>query len=380
MKNGLTRFILFSVATVSLYTIIQVANLAVTQPRRVTIGDLVQHTAYATLPASFTAQNMPIGLPMPTVSPVAQAVAPQIASAATALIPAPTVPTAIIPPTAVILPTATQTPVPLLKMTPVGGAVAASSAPVAEAPAAQLDAAQPAIADLSVAEPVVQAAAVGGCGTPSTNHYTLIPMEVANNQRPDSQHGDLNLGLRGYQPIAAAHEFVSYNGDSDAGAPQGAGLFADRRHAAITSVYQVRDWQWDCGGHGCAADWLTHYDVTLMGVATSPGEAIAVPSRGAEVYGGGYVAVVLYAEAKRLTVAYTRDGSVANGYTVHLENLCVDPNLLAQYWAGNAGGRHQLPGLRNGETVGTAASGEVLIAMRDRGTFMDPRSRNDWWR
>ncbi len=377
MKNALTQGLLFGVATVSLYMIIQVANLAVTQPRRVTIGDLVQETAYANLPTTFAAQNMSVGLP------VAQAIAtrPRIDATATVFVPAvPTVPPPTVPPTAVIPPTATQTPVPLLKITPIGESVSASSISVAEAPAAKLDAAQRTVADAPVvAEPVVQAAAVGGCGSHSTNSYTLIPMEAADNGRPDSQHGDLNLGLRGYQPSGAAHELVHYNGDSDAGAPQWAGLFADRRHAAITSVYQVRDWRWDCGGHGCAADWLTHYDVTLMGVATSPGEAISVPSRGAEVYGGGYVAVVLYAEASRLTVAYTRDGSVANGYTAHLENLCVDPNLLAQYWAGNAGGRHQLPGLRNGETVGTAASGEVLIAMRDRGTFMDPRSRNDWW-
>ncbi len=375
MKKYITQIFLFCVATVSLYTIIQIANLAATQPRNAAVAELALPVGYAYATVTPPVKNIPVGLDVPQLG-VSQMVAQQ---PTTVTEPSPTV-----PPTPTAVPMPTQTPVPLLKLTPIGeNRVAASSAPVQVAQAAAIDTASSPVADapaaVDVVEPVVQAAAVG-CAPTSNNRYTLIPMEVADAQRPDSQHGDLNLALRGYQRSAAASEFVSYNGDSDAGAPQWAGLFADHRRPAITSVYQVRDWRWDCGGHGCAADWLTNYDVTLMGVATAPGEAISVPSRGAEIYGGGYVVVVLYAEATRLTVAYTRDGTVAHGYAVHLENLCVDPNLLAQYRAGNAGGRHELPGLHNGEVVGTASSGEVLVAIRDRGMFMDPRSARDWVR
>ena len=116
-----------------------------------------------------------------------------------------------------------------------------------------------------------------------------------------------------------------------------------------------------------------------MGVATTLGEPILTPYRQPELYTGGFTAVVLYAEATRVTLAYTNDGKVAHGYAVHLENFCVDPNLLARYREGNAGGRSELPGLHNDETVGVAAGDELLVAIRDRGMFMDPRSKNDWW-
>jgi hypothetical protein len=92
----------------------------------------------------------------------------------------------------------------------------------------------------------------------------------------------------------------------------------------------------------------------------------------------------LYAEEQRLTFGYTRRDTVANGYAVHLENICVDPNLLALYRAQtDAGGWHvtgQLPALRNNQALGTALSGEIKVVIRDRGAFMDPRSRKDWWR
>jgi hypothetical protein len=88
---------------------------------------------------------------------------------------------------------------------------------------------------------------------------------------------------------------------------------------------------------------------------------------------------VLYADATRITLAYTRDGTVANGYAVQIENVCVDPNLLVAYRVANAAGRDYLPALQRNDTVGVAAAGEVLVAMRDRGKFLDPRSRKDWW-
>ena len=37
------------------------------------------------------------------------------------------------------------------------------------------------------------------------------------------------------------------------------------------------------------------------------------------------------------------------------------------------------PALREDEVLGTAPNGSVLVAVRDRGVFFDPRSRLDWW-
>jgi hypothetical protein len=89
---------------------------------------------------------------------------------------------------------------------------------------------------------------------------------------------------------------------------------------------------------------------------------------------------VLYAAPDRITLKYTRTDNVVHGYTLHLVGLCVDPPLLDLYRSWNAAGRGQLPALQPGQAFGRAASATVGVAIRDSGTFMDPRSRKDWWR
>ncbi len=218
------------------------------------------------------------------------------------------------------------------------------------------------------------------CPTSSGNQYTIIPMEGADTNHPDNEHGDLNLGLRGYVLTDAPLGLVDL-GAVGSDPPQMSGLFADQRQPTLTAGYRVHDWDWGCGAHGCAKNEVVESaEVSAAALATTAGESVSFPSTNSEIYGGGYVAVVLYAEATRLTIAYTRDGTVAGGYNVHLEGLCVDPNLLAGYQTGNTGGRKELPALRKGDIVGVAAGNGMVIAIRDRGTFLDPRSRGDWWR
>ncbi len=225
----------------------------------------------------------------------------------------------------------------------------------------------------------VASAQAGSCPTSSTRTYDLIEMEAQDTNHLDYLHGDLNLALRGRTTSSSELSLIDYSGATDGNAPKLNGLFADKRQPPFVSAHQVYDWNWACGADGCPGDLLGDFDVTLLGVGSNPGEEIRIPSRGPEIYGGGYVAAVLYADTNQITLAYSRDGTVANGYAVHIDNLCVDTNLLAQYRAGNSGGRGQLPLIRNDETVGTAAGTELLVAIRDRGKFMDPRSRKDWW-
>jgi hypothetical protein len=267
------------------------------------------------------------------------------------------------------------TPVPTV--TPVSEQNAAPSevaqaTPTAEAPAAKAAQAPP--AETAQAAPV-QAA----CPTASTAEYRLIPMEGADLNHPDSGHGDLNLALRGYVATGAGAELIDLAGGTDSDAPKLSSIFAGGRTPQITGAYQTYDWKWDCGKHGCRGDLITDPEVTLLGLATTAGEAIRLPSKRAEIFGGGFVATVLYAEPTRITVAYTRDGTVAHGYAVQIEGICVDPNLLAAYRQGNGAARSSLPGLHSGDTLGTAAGTEIVVGIRDRGRFMDPRSRKDWW-
>lgn len=221
------------------------------------------------------------------------------------------------------------------------------------------------------------------CPTASTAQFALIPIEGAPADHPDYLHGDLNLSLRGYEMTGGFLGLVNYSGSTDSTAPQLAGLFEANRFPGVAAVYQVYGWNWACGPHGCRGPLITTPPVTLASLNTTPGEPIFIPERSPNIFGGDYKVMILYAAENRITLGYTRRDTVASGYSVHLENVCVDPNLLALYQAQtNADGSHvtgHLPALRNNQTLGTALSGEILVAIRDRGTFMDPRSRKDWW-
>lgn len=224
-----------------------------------------------------------------------------------------------------------------------------------------------------------------GCPTESEAAFDLIPvLPAGGDPHPDFLHGDLNLAQRGYSLANASLGLQNYAGDSDPNAPQLAGLFEPNDYPGMSAAFRVNHWDWSCGEHGCRGPAITDWPATLIGLPTRPGQAIYIPERSPQIYSGGFKAVVLYAEEKRLTLGYTREDSVAFGYAVHLENVCVDPNLLALYRAQNdaAGFRQSgfLPALHNDQTLGAAFDNEIMIAIRDRGAFLDPRSRKDWWR
>lgn len=236
-----------------------------------------------------------------------------------------------------------------------------------------LDASQPNAAGQRIFLPIIRS---WKPGTTTGASYETIPVLPPPTDRPAAQHGDLNLTLRSYSPTSASRGLVDYGGNTDAGAPQMPGIFTNNRTPNFTSAHRVYDWDWNCN---CRGSVLTTYPVTLLGMGTQASELLRAPSRGAEIYGGGYIVLVLYAEPTRITLKYTREDNVVWGYTVHIENLTVDTNLLALYQSANAAGRSRLPALRNGQPLGLASGGEVLVAIRDNGTFMDPRSRKDWW-
>ena len=89
--------------------------------------------------------------------------------------------------------------------------------------------------------------------------------------------------------------------------------------------------------------------------------------------------MVLYADAGQLALKYTAEDRIDTGYLLHLVNLCVDPNLVDLYQRLDAAGRHWLPAVSDGSAVGAALGSEVGVVVRDSGSFLDPRSRQDWW-
>jgi hypothetical protein len=213
-----------------------------------------------------------------------------------------------------------------------------------------------------------------GCAPIPGVEYGTLDVDGPPADRPAGQHADLNLALRGYEATGAHLGLVEYGGSGDPQAPQLYTLFADQRVPAYTTVHQVYDWDW---GSNCRGDLLTHYEVTLGGMGVAPGEVLHLPDSGCNI-GSGYEALVLYATAERITLKYTPQDNVVLGYTVHVENVCVEPSLLALYQAWNDAGRGELPALRGGQPFGRARGDEIGVAIRDGGTFLDPRSRQDW--
>jgi hypothetical protein len=206
--------------------------------------------------------------------------------------------------------------------------------------------------------------------------YAEIWVNPPPTNRPAETHPDLNLIVRGYTRISAEEGLVFYNGDTDNKAPQLSGLFGDDRTPRFTSLYRVFDWDWD---HNCRGPSIAKPEVTLVGVATTPGEILYVPPAGYTI-GSGFDVLVLYASQLRVTLKYTRDDNVVSGYTLHIENICVEPNLLWMYNNSNNNARTNLPALKAGQAIGRARGEEIGLAIRDNGVFMDPRSNKDWWR
>jgi hypothetical protein len=209
--------------------------------------------------------------------------------------------------------------------------------------------------------------------------YDVLSVNPPPTDRPAEIHADLNLSMRGYEVTNAYKGLVDIGGGTDGNAPQLPGLFADNRTAVFSDVYQVYDWNWSCN---CRGALLSAPLVTLAGLATTPDETVHAPDSGygIGVLGSGYEVLVLYAALDRITLKYTRDDNVVHGYTLHVENVCVEPSLLALYQEWNAAGRSKLPALHPGQAFGRAMGNAIGVAIRDNGAFMDPRSRKDWWR
>ena len=219
------------------------------------------------------------------------------------------------------------------------------------------------------------AGGVATCTPMAGESYGVLIPEPPSTDRPAEVHGDLNLALRGYARTVAYLGLIDIGGVADSRAPLLRTLFGDGQEPAVRASYQVHEWDWVRNERGPL---IADPEVTLLGLGTTPGQPLYLPRSGYSI-GSGYEALVLYASTERLTIKYTREDNVVEGYTLHVEGICVEPSLLALYRQLDQAGRQQLPALRPGQGLGRARSSEVKVAIRDRGAFMDPRSRKDWW-
>ncbi|TAH53817.1 MAG: hypothetical protein EYC68_01900 [Chloroflexota bacterium] len=233
-----------------------------------------------------------------------------------------------------------------------------------------------------------------GCETIAGETYSALTVNPPPTDRPAEQHADLNLALRGYVATTGTLGLVDYGGSADGKAPKLYSLFGDNRVPDLSSVAQVYAWDWATNSR---ANPITDPPVTLAGMRVTPNEILRVPRSeynigtipsipprgvfrdGPEDDGSKFEVLVLYASEQRITLKYTREDNVVNGYTIHVENVCTAPELLSLYRDWNQSGRAQLPALKQGQGFGRALGNEIGVVIRDNGSFMDPRSKKDWW-
>lgn len=232
-----------------------------------------------------------------------------------------------------------------------------------------------------------QGGAASGCADASVGAFGTIDINGGyyKGNRLTDENADFRLSLIGYAQTNAPLGLVSYNGDTDPNAPKLDGIFRPRRVPAFTRAYKRYDWNWNENAappYGTRGGVNNDWPVSVLDLDVTAGESIYLPSRGPEI-GGGFIAMALFASETELTVAYYRQDNVADGYVFHMTNFCVDPALVATYRAQLRDGKRatgKLPGIGVNQAVGTPRGDAPLtIAIRDRGGFLDPRSRKDWW-
>lgn len=181
--------------------------------------------------------------------------------------------------------------------------------------------------------------------------------------------------IRDYSSILGSFDLIDFQHPIDPKAPQLTTLIEDDPFPQIINLYQIHEiW----GGPIQKPIDAPNDFASVVGFATTPGQNVLLPESGYDI-GGGYQAMVLYATPDTITVNYTDSGNPAYGYTLHLENLDVDPEILTAYDQAKSEGT-KLPTLSAGAVLGKAKGKELRLIIRDTGSFMDPRWKQDWWK
>ena len=245
------------------------------------------------------------------------------------------------------------------------------------------------------------------CPTTSSNSYVEQPVfqtETDNPPRPAYNHADKNLqDLRGYQaaPPGNAKSFnvLTISTPDSQMPPQFGSIFNPARIPVFSQVYQINNWNWaNSPAPGTRGTPVTNPPVTALGLQTTQGETLHAPTHARTLSDGlgQGSSVVIFADADSIALHMEPSDTSATGYTVHIINLCTDPNLLAlyntldsptgpRYTQYNDPGtlHYNLPGLHAGDVIGVARDTEIVVSIVDTGTTQDPRvcstTQFDWW-
>lgn len=181
-------------------------------------------------------------------------------------------------------------------------------------------------------------------------------------------YADNPFVISSYSQIEGELNLINFIHETDSRAPQFTTLVEGLPYPRVSKLFQVAGASKPTDAPGDFA--------TLVGFSAGD-KNILVPQSGYDI-GGGFEVLVVYADSQNITLKYNREDGIAVGYTLYIKNVEVDRDLLNYYNQLNQEGRKTLPTLRAGARIGKA-KGEILIAIRDSGTLLDPRWRYDWW-
>lgn len=272
------------------------------------------------------------------------------------------------------MPTPTSTPTPMPRATPTLALV-------------PLSAPTPTATPLPVIPPTLMSApsptAESSCPRlPATySLVTFISAPYKDNALTDL-NPDLRLSVLGLEPTDAPSVLVDYDGTPDPDSPKISQILR-AASPAIGRTYLRYDWAWEYSTppYGRRTALNREWPAAALELLTPTGAWVYPPARRAPIDGEGSVAMVLFAAEREIALGYTRSDSVEAGYVIYVLNLCVSPDLVALYRAQLADGRRatgHLPAVRADQPIGVSF-GSIIVAVRDRGTFLDPRARADWW-
>ncbi|NMB57171.1 hypothetical protein GYA19_04545 [Candidatus Beckwithbacteria bacterium] len=159
--------------------------------------------------------------------------------------------------------------------------------------------------------------------------------------------------------------------DIDTNLPNVSNLFEGIDKPKITGIYKMNmidnfDFPSDQWGEAHAT-----------GFSIPNGTNIQLPPSGYNIDSNGHQAMILYADEHSITVNYTANGNIVDGYTLTLSNINVNADLLAMYKEGLAQGLNVA--IDAFQSLGTSNGQDVLVMIRDKGSVMDLRW-NEWWK
>ncbi len=229
--------------------------------------------------------------------------------------------------------------------------------------------------------------------------FSNTKITFAQQDYPAANHPDMNLrDYRNWEIVGLTETDTSLlcngsllcgiGGDNDQGrAPQLSTMFGSgfTRQPTATGIYQSFQWNWNSGpppgsrGPRITPDNSGNWGASVVEFKTQANEEIKVPSSGYEIDSEGRQVSVLYAKDKDITIIYGNQDTAAVGYVMHFVDLTVNPDILDLYNENQTQGRTSLVALPCGYPLGTALNSRFKVAIRDTGSFIDPRIEKDFW-